>query len=102
MYHLFVTAQAGTWDGSPHTFDISRVIREYTDADTKQRYETLDEAVIAELRSFPALFAYEEAEETEARVGFINCVEQHSNRVRVKYGIFAGLSPMPPQLFSWF
>jgi hypothetical protein len=71
MYHLFVTASAGTWDGSPYTYDISRAIREYTDEAIKERFQALDETAIAELLAFPALFAYEEAENYEAKVGYI-------------------------------
>lgn len=100
MYHLFVTAEAGTWDGSPYIFGISRVIREYTDDAIKRKYQAFDEAVGAELRSFPALFAYEAAENCDAKVGFIKRIRKRSNEVRIEYEFFPDLAPIPVEVFS--
>jgi hypothetical protein len=100
MYHLFVTAEAGTWDGSPYTFGIGRVIREYTDDTIKKKYQALDEAVLAELQSFPALFAYEATEDSEAKVGFIKRIRQHSNEVRIEYDFFSDIDPIPAEVLS--
>lgn len=100
MYHLLVTAEAGTWDGSPYTFGISRVIREYTDESIKKRYQSLDEATVAELKTFPVLFAYERTENSEARVGFIKRVKQRSNEVRIEYDFFPDLAPIPSEILS--
>lgn len=100
MYHLFVTAEVGTWNGSPYTFAISRVIREYTDDAIKNKYQALDEAVVAELQSFPALFAYEATENSEARVGFIKRIRQRSNEVRIEYDFLPDLTPIPAEVLS--
>jgi hypothetical protein len=100
MYHLLVTAEAGTWDGSPYTFGISRVIREYTDDAIAKKYESLDEAVLADLQSFPALFAYEAAEGSDAKVGFLKRIRKRSNEVRIEYDFFPDLAPIPADVLS--
>jgi hypothetical protein len=96
VYHLFVSTQ----EGSSFNFDISRVIREYTDDAIKQKYKELNETVIAELCSFPAIFAWEEGENSPARVGFIKRIRQRNNNVRIDCDFSPGLPDIPANVLS--
>lgn len=100
MYHLLVTAKEGAWDGSPYVFPRVRVLREYTNDALKAKYQDLDEDMIAELLSLPAIFAYEEYEDTDARIGFIRRIRKRSNEVRIEYEIISDLPSIPAQVLS--
>lgn len=100
MYHLLVTAKEGAWDGSPYVFPRVRVLREYLDDALKAKYQDLDEDVMAELLSFPAIFAYEEYEDADARIGFIRRIRKRVNEVRIEYDVISDLPPIPAQVLS--
>lgn len=100
MYHLFVTGQAGAWDGNPYTFDISRVMREYTNDVIQARYQDIDEANVADILSFPVLFSYEASESSDGRVGFIKRIRRRANKVRVEYEFFPDFPAIRPELLS--
>jgi len=100
VYHLFVTAQSGTWDKSPYELEFSRAIREYTDEDLQQKYHQLDQKAIVKLLSFPALFSYEVKENTEARIGFLKNILRLGDEVIVKYDFFPNIPPLSADIFS--
>ena len=95
-----MTAKEGAWDGSPYVFARVRVLREYMDDALKAKYQDLDENIMPELLSFPAIFAYEEYEEADARIGFIRRIKKRANEIRIEYDIISDLPPIPAQLLS--
>lgn len=100
MYHLLVTSKEGAWDGSPYVFSKIRVLRQYIDDAVKVKYQDLDEAIIADLLSFPAIFAYEDYEDADARIGYIKRIRKRSNEVRIEYDFFSELPPIPAEVLS--
>ena len=68
MYNLIMTGEDGAWDRSLYTLERSRV-GEYTDDALRARYRDFDDRTIGDLKSFPAVFAYEKARKSPARVG---------------------------------
>lgn len=85
MYNLFVTSQAGQWDKRAYEYEIGRAVREYTDDAISEKYAALDNAAVAELMSFPCLFAYEEGVNGHARIGWLTGIKPRTGTVRVEY-----------------
>jgi len=94
MYNLIVTGAAGTWDQAQYSMERSRV-GEYTDDALSARYRVLDERTIAELMSFPTLFAYEKPLNAPARVGRVTHIATRGAGVRFKYVMLEGLPAIP-------
>jgi hypothetical protein len=84
VYNLIVAGGLGTWDESQSVLDRSRV-GEYTDDALKARYRVLDERAIAELVSFPTLFAYEKVHDAPARLGRVTHIATRGRTVRFEY-----------------
>lgn len=95
MYSLIVTGLKGTWNGRPYKLELNRVVREYTDDAIAERYKTLNEALITELKSFPALFAYEQSVKADARVGFLRRISSRASDVRFEYELSSDLPTIP-------
>lgn len=72
------------WDGTPHEYNRGRVF-EYTSDALKERFRGLDGDALNELMTLPALFAYEQQVEGDARIGWITRVLKRGMNVRVEY-----------------
>jgi hypothetical protein len=100
VYHLFVTAESGAWDSTTYKFELSRVIKEYTSDDLCKRYSTFDENTINELLTFPALFAYERSNKTEAKLGFINRIKVEREEIVIEYSFFPNMPTIRPDFLD--
>src|SRR5712671_6322688 len=94
LYNLIITAQEGAWEGRSYELDLSRVLT-HTDDDIKEKYKALDSGAVAALQTFPALFAYEDPLQADARVGFITRVGKRGNRVKIDYRFWESVPPVP-------
>ncbi len=94
MYNLIVTGREGAWDGSQYELEVNRV-GEHTDDAIAERYKVLNDAAISELLSFPALFAYEQGHNADARVGFLVRIRSRSGQVRFDYEFYPDLPAIP-------
>jgi hypothetical protein len=84
MYNLFVSGNPEAWNGEAWEIELTRVLREYTADPLTQKYGALNEADVAALMRFPALFAQETGNRSPARIGWITRVRHRNNRVRVR------------------
>lgn len=80
MFNLLIAYGPNSWDEGPFELERSRVAVEYTADEIAERYRTLDENAIEELKSFPALFVIEN-EEAESRIGYITGIRLRQNTV---------------------
>lgn len=55
MFNLLISYREDSWSDSPTEFERSRVAVEYTADEISERYKSLDESAIEELKGFPAL-----------------------------------------------
>jgi hypothetical protein len=85
MFNFLVAYSLDTWNGDPTEFELGRVAREYTANALTEKYGSLDDAAVQEIMTFPALFAYEEAQQGDARIGWIKRVRTRDRQVRVDY-----------------
>ena len=95
MYNFIVTGFEGAWDGKPYKLELNRVVREYTDDAIVERFKTLNEEAVRELRSFPALFAYEQGQKADARIGSLRRISSRSGEVRIEYELSSDLPAIP-------
>ena len=93
MYHLLVTSNVGAWDLPSYEYTPDRYL-EYTSTWVQEKYKKLSASVIEELRSFPALFAYED-ESQEARVGYMRHVRERHRSIQLEYQFEPGIPAFP-------
>src|SRR5437773_6779639 len=79
VYNLIVTAEENAWDESPYSMSLDR-LGEHTAEALKARFRTLSDKAIAELISFPTLFAYEQQNGQPARLGRVTRVARPSGK----------------------
>lgn len=91
MYNLLVTSNVGAWDVSAYEFDRER-FGEHTVETLADRFKKLTASKIEELKSFPALFAYEGQKEI-VRVGYIRRIKERGKSLLVEYEFEEGIPP---------
>jgi hypothetical protein len=89
MYNLFVSGDDQAWQGQSFRVEISRCVREYTDAEITNRFGKLTSTQIAELKSFPCVFAYEAGHRLDPKFGYLQDVTVRRGQVRVEYELHA-------------
>ncbi|MEH6690273.1 MAG: TIR domain-containing protein [Pseudorhizobium pelagicum] len=87
MYNLLVSGWSESWNGEPFTIERARCISnyEYTDADVAGKYADWNDAVLAELMSFPSIFAYETQCNRPPHFGVIKEITHRQKQVRIEY-----------------
>lgn len=93
MYHLLMTFEENAWDLPSHKFSRER-FGEYTSEALLERFGNLTESAIEELKSFPALFAYE-GKKHDTQVGYIRKIQVFGKLVRVNYEFEESIAPIP-------
>ena len=84
MFNLLISCGEDSWSKGQREFERSRVAIEYTADEISERYKSLDDRAIEELKSFPSLFVTEN-EETESRMGRITSLRLRRNSVVVGF-----------------
>lgn len=75
MYRLLVSANSESWEGTAFDVPAGRALREFTEDYLITRFASFGEDAIAQLMSFPALFAYESSNNKSARIGRITRIQ---------------------------
>jgi len=95
MYSLLMVGRDGYWDDGPATVEIGRYL-EYTSDSLRARLEAMSDDVVAELKSMPALFAYEHPTDHPARVGWIIEIQRRQRDLRIVFRFDPAVPPIPP------
>jgi len=85
MYNLFVSSNPDAWNGDPWQTELGRCVNEYTDNDIVERFGSLNQEAIAELKRLPSIFAYESARNLPPKFGIIRDVTKRQGEVRIDY-----------------
>jgi hypothetical protein len=93
LYNFLVTAQENAWDSPAYEYDRGR-FGEYTSPGLRERFATLTAQNIGELKSYPALFAYE-GEERDVRVGYLRRIKERVGSVFIEYEFEPEISAIP-------
>lgn len=94
MFNLLISYSEDSWSKSPAEFERSRVAVEYTADEISERYKSLDETAIEELKRFPALFVTEH-EQTESRIGRITEIRLRPSTVVIGFEFDPIFPPLP-------
>lgn len=94
MFNLLISFNPETWASDSYEFDKSRVAIEYTADEISERYKSLDDNAIEELKSFPTLFVTEQ-EQTESRIGRITNIRVRSSTVFIEFQFDPVLPALP-------
>ena len=65
---------------------------QFTHNNIKEKYGTLSEEILEELKSFPVLFLYEDGIEGDARVGYITYIKVQHNSISIEYKIYPSIN----------
>jgi hypothetical protein len=93
MYNLLVTAMEGAWDLPAYEYERER-FGEFSSAAVMERFKDLSAAAIEELKSFPALFAYEGLH-ADLRVGYIRRVKERGRSILIEYDFEKSIPEIP-------
>ncbi len=93
MYNFLVTADSNAWDLPAYEYGRDR-FGEYTAEEILEKYKALNASDIEELKSFPALFAYE-GETENVRVGYIRNIRERRKTVLIEYEFEKGIPEIP-------
>lgn len=93
MYNFLVTANRGAWDLPAYEYERSR-FGEHSEESVMEAYGELSAAAIEELKSFPALFAYE-GEDENVRVGYIRRIKNRRRNILIEYEFESGIAEIP-------
>lgn len=95
MYSLLMSGGDDTWDGGEADFDRGRFL-EYTDKSIAERLKSLNDDVLTELKSYPALFSYEKPGDRAARLGWITDIQRHQKSLKIKFHFDNRFDPIEP------
>ena len=93
MYNFLVTADIDAWNLPAYEFGRDRFC-EHTSDKIREQYKSLSASEIEELKSFPALFAYER-EVGNVRVGYIRNIRERRKTVLIEYEFEKAIPEIP-------
>lgn len=93
MYHFLVTAKPDAWSLPAYEYERDR-FGEYTAPALKDKFKNLTAAVIEELKSYPALFAYE-GEEQDVRIGYLRRIKERARSILIEYDFEPNIPAIP-------
>lgn len=95
MFNLLIRYGHDSWDSSPVEFEKGRIAIEYTSEEISERYKSLDQSAIEELKIFPALFVCEN-EPVASRVGYVTDIKVGPSGVAVFFEFEPSIPPLAP------
>ncbi len=93
MFNFLVTGKSNAWELPAYEYDRGR-FGEYSSPAVMQEFKCLDATAIEELKSFPALFAYE-GETHSVRVGYLRRIKERVSSVLIEYEFEEGIPEIP-------
>ena len=93
MYNFLVTAKPDAWSLPAYEYERDR-FGEYTSPALKTRFKNLTAEAIEELKSYPALFAYE-GEEIDVPVGYLRRIKERARSVLIEYDFEPNIPAIP-------
>jgi hypothetical protein len=99
MYNLLMHGADDKWDSGTADVERDRFL-EHTDKAIAERFKSLDDNILAELKSYPVLFAYEMPQDRAARLGWITHIERYQPVLRIKFHFDNRFDPIEPELMT--
>jgi hypothetical protein len=96
MYNLFVSGRDDNWQGKPWELEKGR-IGEFTADPLLKHFGKLDDERVAQLLTYPCIFAFETAVKQPARVGWLTRVRHRQKEALIEYEFEEAVPPIPPE-----
>jgi hypothetical protein len=93
LYNFLVTGKDDAWNLPAYEYDRDR-FSEYTSAPLREKFKELTAAVIEELKSYPALFAYE-GQQKDVRIGYLRRVKERARSILIEYEFESKIPAIP-------
>ncbi len=93
MFNFLVTGKTNAWELPAYEYDRGR-FGEYSSPAVMKKFKKLSATAIEELKSFPALFAYE-GEKHSVRVGYLRRIKERVNSILIEYEFEEGIPEIP-------
>ncbi|MCG8088238.1 MAG: TIR domain-containing protein [Candidatus Thiodiazotropha endolucinida] len=93
MYNLVVSGNETAWELPAYEYPRSRYL-EYTVESIRDVHSQLSTKVVSDLKSYPALFLYEQYEKN-ALIGYIRDIREKGNTVYIEYEFDPDIDPIP-------
>lgn len=93
MYNFLVTAKEDAWDLPAYEFERER-FGEHSSTAVMERFKKLTVTAIEELKSNPALFAYE-GDQAPLRVGYIRRIKERGPSILIEYEFETSIPQIP-------
>lgn len=86
MFNLIVAGDCETWKSKMFALDMDRCIKkgEYSSEEIATRFGNFTEDAIAQLKSFPCLFAYEDPCGKAPRFGWLKNIKKRTNQITIE------------------
>jgi TIR domain len=93
LYNFLVTAKDDAWSLPAYEYERNR-FGEYTAPALKERFKSLTAENIEELKSYPAMFAYE-GEERDVRIGYLRRIKERARSILIEYDFEPDIPAIP-------
>lgn len=93
MYNFLVTAKDDAWSLPAYEYERDR-FGEYTSPALKERFKSLTAEAIEELKSYPALFAYEGIQK-DVRIGYLRRIKERARSILIEYDFEPNIPAIP-------
>jgi hypothetical protein len=93
VYNFLVTAKDDAWSLPAYEYERDR-FGEYTSPALKERFKSLTAQVIEELKSYPALFAYEGIQK-DVRIGYLRRIKERARSILIEYDFEPNIPAIP-------
>lgn len=85
MLNLIITSYENHWTSSPAFFEKDRSLTEYILPELKEKYASLSDDAIEELKQIPCIFAYEKQLKQDAYIGKIKRIESRQSNILIEF-----------------
>lgn len=85
LLNLIITSYENHWTSSPAFFEKERSLTEYILPELKEKYASLSDDAIEELKQIPCIFAYEKQLKQDAYIGKIKRIESRQSNVLIEF-----------------
>jgi signal transduction histidine kinase len=91
LYNLLETDQEKAWSQLGYEYPFDRFLNN-TDETIIEKYKSLSEEALEEIKSFPSLFIYEDDIEENPYIGYITQIKKRHSSVYIEYKIIPDIS----------
>ncbi len=85
MLNLLISSDTSSWESTTAFFERNRCLTEYIMTELKSRYSSLGKTEIDQIKQFPCIFAYEQANRKDAYIGYIRDISVRQANVMIDY-----------------